>query len=392
MIPKKSSMAVLLLVTVLLAACGEEKAPEAKRPAGPPPTLVSVTQATARNVEVGEEVVGSVENVFDPRLAAEVAGRVTRVTADVGKRVRKGDVLAEIDAVDAEIQTRSDAAEVARLDTLLANQERIVRNQQQLFEKSFISQNALDDAIAQRSALQEQLKAARAKVEAGQSTLRKTRLLAPVDGEVEERMVGVGDYVKLGDPMFRLVSRQELRAHLPFPESAGSRLKVGQTVRLSSPLVPDRVVETVIRDIRPTITAANRALDVIVDFPSEGTFRGGGTVNAVVVTGTRPNAIMVPEQSVVLRPAGKVVYLVADGKAVQAVVQTGVKKDGFVEIVAGLKGGETIAVDGAGFLTNNANVALAQPRGGPGGKPGAKPPVADPPTAGDANNARKGAT
>ncbi len=360
-----------LALALLLAGCGGEKAPEAKRPAGPPPTPVTVTQAQARSVEIAEDVVGSVENVIDPRIGAEVAGRVTRVAADVGKRVRKGDVLAEIDAVDAEIQAKSDAAELARLQTLLANQDRVVRNQQALFEKNFISQNALDDAVAQRNALREQLAAARAKVEGGQNTLRKSRLVAPVDGEVEERLVNVGDYVKLGDPMFRLVGRQQLRAHLPFPESAGPRLKIGQTVRLSSPLVPDKVVETAISEIRPTITATSRALDVIVNFSGDSAFRGGGTVNAVVVTGVRENAIMVPEQSVVLRPAGKVVYLINEGKATQAVVQTGIKKDGFIEIVAGLKGGETIAVDGAGFLTNGANVAVAQPRGKPGGKPAA---------------------
>lgn len=364
-----------LLAALLVAACGgddQQARPEAKRPAGPPATPVTVTQAQARSVEIVEDVVGSVENVIDPRLGAEIAGRVTRVTADVVKRVRKGDVLAEIDPVDAQIQAKSDAAEVARLQTLLANQDRVVRNQQQLFERNFISQNALDDAIAQRNALREQLTSARAKVEGGQNTLRKTRLIAPVDSEVEERVVNVGDYVKVGDPMFRLVGRQQLRAHLPFPESAGPRLKVGQTVRLSSPLVPDKVVEASISEIRPTITATSRALDVIVNFSGEGSFRGGGTVNASVVTGARDRAIMVPEQSVVLRPAGKVVYLVDDGKAAQTVVQTGIKKDGLVEIVAGLKGGETIAVDGAGFLTNGAAVALAKPRG----KPGAKPPAA----------------
>jgi membrane fusion protein, multidrug efflux system len=362
-----------IAAALLMGACGGEKAPEAKRPSGPPPTPVTLTQAQARPVEIVEDVVGSVENVIDPRLGAEAAGRVTRVNADVGKRVRKGEVLAEIDPVDAEIQAKADAAEVARLQTLLENQDRVVRNQQTLFEKNFISQNALDEAVAQRNALREQLTAARAKVEGGQNTLRKTRVLAPVDSEVEERLVNAGDYVKVGDLMFRLVGRQQLRAHLPFPESAGPRLKLGQTVRLSSPLLPDRVVDATISEIRPTITATSRALDVIVNFNSDGGFRGGGTVNAVVVTGARESAIMVPEQSVVLRPAGKVVYIVTDGKAAQAVVQTGIKKDGFIEIVSGLKGGETIAVDGAGFLTNGAAVVTAAPRGKPAAKPPAPP-------------------
>jgi multidrug efflux pump subunit AcrA (membrane-fusion protein) len=83
---------------------------------------------------------------------------------------------------------------------------------------------------------------------------------------------------------------------------------------------------------------------------------------------------VVPEHAVVLRPAGKVVYLVDEGKAVQRIVQTGVKQGGFVEITAGLAAGETIAVDGAGFLTNNANVAIAQPPGEKGAPPTARRP------------------
>jgi multidrug efflux pump subunit AcrA (membrane-fusion protein) len=103
---------------------------------------------------------------------------------------------------------------------------------------------------------------------------------------------------------------------------------------------------------------------VIVKFDTDGKFRGGGTVNAQVVTGRKPNAVVVPEQSVVLRPAGKVVYVLEDGnKVAQRIVQTGYRQGGLIEITAGLAGGETVAVDGAGFLTNNANVAVSKPRG-----------------------------
>ena len=102
---------------------------------------------------------------------------------------------------------------------------------------------------------------------------------------------------------------------------------------------------------------------MIVKFDTDGKFRGGGTVNAQVVTGRKPSAIVVPEQSVVLRPAGKVVYIIEDGKAAQRIVQTGYRQGGLIEITTGLAGGETVAVDGAGFLTNNALVTESRPRG-----------------------------
>lgn len=351
-----------IAAAVLLAGCGDNKA-DTKKQAGPPSTLITVATAQTRALELTEESLGTLENFMGPKVGAEVPGRVVRVYGFVGKKVKRGDLLAEIDAVDLEIQSRADTAEVGRLEALVANQERIVANQEKLVEKSFISQNALDDAIAQGKALREQLSAARARLDANRNALRKTKVVSPIDGEVEVQIVAPGDYVKVGDPMLQLVGTHRLYAHLPFPESVGPRLKLGQQVRLTSPLVPDFVIAAKIDEIRPTITATTRALDVIVKFDTDGKFRGGGTVNAQVVTGRKANAIVVPEQSVVLRPAGKVVYLVADGKAEQRVVQTGVKQAGVVEITAGLAGGETLAADGAGFLTDGANVAVARPRG-----------------------------
>jgi RND family efflux transporter MFP subunit len=354
--------AVITTILTILGGCGDSSKADAKKQAGPPPTLVTAARAEMRSIELTEHSVGVLENIMDPKVGAEVPGRVVSVQGFTGKKVRKGELLAEIDAVDLEIQARSESAEIARLEALVANQERIVANQQKLLEKGFISQNALDDAIAQRSALREQLKGARAKLDANRHAQRKTRVIAPIDGEIELQIVAPGDYVKVGDPLFQLVGVQSLHAHLPFPESAAPRLKIGQIVRLSSPLVPAKIVEAKVSEIRPTVTAASRALDVIVKFSSDGSFRGGGTVNAEIVTDRKERAIVVPEQSVVLRPAGKVVYVLEDNRAVQRVVETGVRTDGWVEIITGLSAGETLAADGAGFLTNNATVTVAKPR------------------------------
>ena len=59
----------------------------------------------------------------------------------------------------------------------------------------------------------------------------ETKVVAPVDGIVETQIVSPGDYVKVGDPLFRLVSNRVLRAHLPFPEAAAARIRAGQPVR-----------------------------------------------------------------------------------------------------------------------------------------------------------------
>ena len=75
---------------------------------------------------------------------------------------------------------------------------------------------------------------------------------------------------------------------------------------------------------------------------------------------------MVPEQSVVLRPAGNVVYVIQDGRAEQRVVETGLRQDGMIELLKGVAPGDALAVDGAAFLTNGAAVALPRPKPAPG--------------------------
>lgn len=372
---KRAGRAIALtgFAVALAAGCGGD-AESAKRPAGPPAALVSAVVVQARDLEVVENVVGTLENVVDPSLGAEVAGRVVRVLAFTGKKVRRGELLAEIDPQDFEIQSRGDAAEVARLQSLLAQAERLVERQQKLVAQGFISQNAVDDAMAQRNALRESIAAAGARAEQTRRSLGKTRVVAPIDGEVEVQIVAAGDYVKVGDPLFKLVGTGRLHAHLPLPEASGPKIRTGLKVRLSAPSAPEKFVEAKIDEIRPTVGAQNRALDAIVKFDNDGSFRGGGSVNARIVLAVREKALTVPEQSVVLRPAGKVVYVLAeqDGKLVaqQRLVETGVRQDGYYEIVKGLAPGDRIAVDGAGFLTNNAVVALPKPR--PDGGKGAK--------------------
>ena len=359
-----------------LVANGRTAREAGKGPAkGRAAVLVSTTVVQPRTLEIYEDVIGTLENVIDPTVGAEVAGRVTRVMGFTGKKVQRGEPLAEIDAQDFQIQARADTAEIKRLQALLENQERIVVRQQKLVAQGFISQNAVDEALAQRSVLREQLSAARARADGTSRSLAKSRVLAPVDGEIETQIVAVGDYVKLGDPLFKLVGVQELRAHLLLPEGAATRIRTGLKVLLSPPAAPERLIEARIDEIKPTVGANNRAIDAIVKFRGDGNlFRGGGTVNARIVTAQREGALMVPEQSVVLRPAGKVVYVVTEGAAQQRVVETGLRQDGLQEVTKGLQAGDTVAVDGAGFLTDGAAVTLprAKPASGAGERKGVK--------------------
>ncbi len=352
-----ASAGLLLALAVAGALSGCDRKPEEKKASGPPPAIVTVTQVKSGGFEVVEETLGTLEALIDPKIGAEVAGRVASVSAGTGKAVRRGELLATIDPADLNLQNEADRAETKRLEALLAQQDALVGRQEQLAAKGFLSPNAADDARAQRTALREQLAAARARAALSGRAVGKAGVTAPDDGFIETQIVSPGDYVKVGDPLFQFVSNRRLRAHLPFPESAMPRLARGQAVRMTSPQVPGRQFEGRITEIKPGIVEGSRNLDVLVDIDNrDAILRGGGTVNAAVLIARRADALTVPEQSVVLRPAGKVVYLVVDGKARQKPVQTGAKRGGLVEILGGVQAGDTVALDGAGFLTDGATV------------------------------------
>lgn len=367
---------------VILSACGQKA--EEKKPAGPPPAQITVTRAQVMPLEIVERTLGSLEALIDPKIAAEVPGRVTKLDVHSGQAVKKGQLLAEIDATDAAGADRADRAEISRLEALLVQQERVVARQNELVARNFISRNAADDATAQRDALASQLASARARASVSGHALHRTRITSPVDGTIEVQIAAIGDYLKVGDPLVRLVSNSRLRANLPFPESIAQRLARGQTVKLSSPLRPGQVIEGRIEDIRPTLLETSRAVEVIARIENTGDgdeLRGGGSVDAAVVIGRKEQAVMVPEQSVVLRPTGKVVYAIVEGKAQQRIVDTGSKQAGMVEILKGLQAGETVALDGAGFLTDGAAVII-QERSAGAPKPVGK--AADPASAPEA--------
>ncbi len=99
----------------------------------------------------------------------------------------------------------------------------------------------------------------------------------------------------------------------------------------------------------------------IVDLEDPGKLRPKATLSGKVLVETRYKAVMVPDISVVRRPAGNLVYVINDNQAEARVVKTGHREDGLVEVLSGLEGDETIATDGASFLTDGASVKTAEP-------------------------------
>ena len=350
------SLALIALGT-LAAGCGGKDQDDAATRVRKTP--VTVAQAVQERVDAIETTVGRLEATEAPALAAETSGRVVRLFVDGGSVVKQGQILAELDGEPQRLAVASARASVERLEALLANQQRTVKRYQELRSKA-VSESMLEEAIAQQSAREAELNDARARLAEAQYRLDRTRIKSPVDAIVERRLISVGDFVSPGTPVVTIVGRDRMRVVLPFPERLSGQLKPGLAVTLDQPAHPGKVVAGTITEVRPMVGTNNRAVETLVDLPAGTDWPAGSSVTARVVLASR-ESVVVPTGSVVRRPAGDVVYVLEDDKAVEHKVTIGIRTSERAEVLSGVAAGATVVLSGAGFLTDGALVTVREP-------------------------------
>ncbi|MBV1878092.1 MAG: efflux RND transporter periplasmic adaptor subunit [Pseudomonadales bacterium] len=357
-----AALSIIAVITVAVVAMGTSQVKEAgtgdRNKPGAQATAITTVTAGVENILVWETSVGQLEAQTAPMVAAEVGGRVMAIFTEEGQKVAQGQILASLDDIDFRLAVEGAEADVGRFEALKTAAKLRVTRLQGLVLKQSGSQASLDNAVAESDAIGAEIVAAQVRLKQARRSLEKARIVSPVNGWIDSRHISIGDYVKIGMPLFHITARQKLRVRLPYPENLSAVLHTGLPVKLVSPVAPTLQVEGAISAIRPLITMENRAIDVIVDLSNPGPWEPGASVTGWVQVAARNNAVVVPEVSVVRRPAGVVVYVLDQTHAVQRVIKTGRRIDGQVEVIEGLSSGEVIAADGAGFLTDGALVEI----------------------------------
>lgn len=349
----KSRISLLFVAALFAVACGQDDSQSGAERSTP----VTVTEARVEPVERIERTVGRLRANSAPGVAAETEGPIAAVHHDAGDSVEAGEPLAEIDNRVQTIAVNSARAELRRLEALLENERRRVRRLSDLAQQQSVAQDQLDEAVTGVESLEAQMEAARARLDDAEYNLARTRIVSPVGGRIQERLISTGDFVNRGQVLFELVSPGALRAFLPLPEHFQDEVDVAQPVRLSVPSRPQDIREFEVTEIRPQVGTASRAIDLIVDLDNPGGWRDGGSVSAEIVL-QRHGGLIVPPASVVRRPAGEVVYVVDNSRALERRVETGLRDADWIEILDGVSEGERVVVDGAGFMTDGAKVAV----------------------------------
>jgi membrane fusion protein (multidrug efflux system) len=317
----------LLAVPLVLAACSSHERAVATRA---PPPAIPVHTARVREVRwaIGEEIIGTVKAARTATVASTLIGTVADVRVALGDRVRAGDVLVRLSA--HEIDARVQQAEAAHVQAQLEHERSVT-----LRQGGAISQAQADNSLAQFRI------AEAARLEA-RTMADHTVIRAPFAGIVGAKLVEVGDVATPGRPLVVIEAAGLLRFEAAVPEAATQTLDRGETLAVSIDGVTTPVQGT-IAEISPSADPATRSLLVKLDLPP-GTPAHPGTFGRVASTLGYRAAVAVPQGGLVRRGQLDELFVVEHGAARLRLVRVGREHEGLVELLAGVRAGETIAL------------------------------------------------
>lgn len=307
---------------------------------------VETVIVAASELALDATAVGSLRSNESVVLRPETAGRIAVINFKDGSAVAKGSLLVGLDAA-------MQSAEYDQAKANLGLAQMNLKRSRELFEKKFVSQQALDNVEAA-------LKVQEAALALAQAKLEKMRIKAPFAGVVGIRNVSVGDYVKEGQELVNIEDISTLKIDFRLPESYLGQVRPGQLLEVATDALPGRSFEARIEAINPLVDTAGRAVSCRAHLSNaDGRLRPGMFVRVRLIFEQRGNVLMVPEQAIVPDMKAPFVYRVQDGKAVRAPVRTGLRRNAQVEIVDGLRSGDEIVVAGQMKLRDGVPVKAA---------------------------------
>ncbi|HKA13984.1 MAG TPA: efflux RND transporter periplasmic adaptor subunit [Myxococcota bacterium] len=340
-------------------ACGRDEAAPAKG------TPVTAERVSAHRIVEQIQATGELLAVEEASVAAEVGGRITALRVSEGAPVHAGDVVLEIDRERRELELANENAMVAAARSEIAQQRRELDRIRTLHKSEAASQAQLDAATTRVSAAEAALAAAEAKLGLARLALRNASVAAPFDGLVARRFVSAGDHVSEGEKLFDLVALDPIEVEFHLTERDSARVEVGHPVEVRVTPYPDEVFHAKVHVVSPRIDPATRTLRVkaLVENP-ERKLRPGLFARADLGVAVRERVAMVPEQAVLQRSDGSVVFVVRDGnRAERRQVRLGVFRDGLAEVVDGVAVGEQVIVRGSSRLVDGSVIELRRSDG-----------------------------
>lgn len=336
-------------VALVLAACSQG-ASASVPVAGAQPVEKPGVAVVARHVVEAKplpqslSVTGNLLPGEDSEVAAGALGKVVSATVERGQRVKKGDLLAQLDARVAEAQA---AAAKAQADVAKANLDAATlecARSKTLREGGSVTAAADERVQANCRAAAAQFQAADANARMAMANYADTSIRAPFDGVVGERYVSPGEYVRQDSKVVSLLATSTLRVELSIPESAASQVKVGQPLQFTTP-GQTKHFEAKVAWVSPAVRRASR--DLLVEAlvqNGDASLSPGQFVTAQLQLAETPVPV-VPKEAVKTVGGQPRLFVVHDGQLEERLVRLGSASGDQLSVLSGLQAGEEIAAE-----------------------------------------------
>lgn len=310
-------------------------------PSGSPSVEVGLVQVQSLADEA--QAVGTLRARQSVMLRPEVSGRITQLGFNDGQRVRRGQVLVQMDDAlqAAQVQQAEAQAGIARTQ---------LQRNRELLAQSFVSPSVIDQAEAT-------LKVAEAQVALAQAQLARMQVLAPFEGVMGIRLINLGDYVKDGTDLVTVEDASTMWVDFRLPERFVPQLRLGQDVALSLDALPGREFKARVEALDSQLDANGRSMLVRARVQGDtGMLRSGLFARVRVLFSLRERALVVPEEALV--PMGGKQYIVklvdaGDGRgpvSQRVEARLGMRVPGKVELLGDVQPGDRVVTAGQGPL------------------------------------------
>jgi RND family efflux transporter MFP subunit len=300
---------------------------------------------------------GSIVAWQEAIIAAETGGlRIAALHAEVGDRVKRGQVLAELANASTEADLRKYEASLASARASLAKAHTSAERARQLQGgKGSLSDEQINEYLIAEQTAQADVDSAEAQVQAQRITLGQTHVVAVDDGIITSKSAVLGQVVSAGTELFRLQRQGRLEWQAEVDARQLAQVKPG--ARASVKLPDGRVLAGRVRLVAPTLSTSTSRANVLVKLPDGGA--AGMFASGSIEAGTRL-LLSVPQTAVVLRDGLSYVFeLRGDKHVARHRVVTGMLRDGRIEITSGVRADMRIVASGGGFLADGDQVSFS---------------------------------
>lgn len=298
----------------------------------------------------------------DVRVSSLVAGRIAEMNVAEGDAVRTGQVLARLDDRTYRDQLQQTEAAAAQAKATLENAVATLKRNEDLFQRGIAARKDLEDARTQENVAAAAMRQAEAVLELARLQVARTEVASPLNGRVAKRFVNLGEQVDgtAAQPVVEVANLNEVELLGNLPAAYLAKVSIGETLIVTTDALPGKTFPGRIVAVSPAVDPATNVGLVRIRLANPGgLLRLGMFLTTQVPVEAHKNALTVPPQAIYKNENGQPrVFLVDKDSATAAPVRLGIETSDRVELLDGVKEGDTVIFTGGYGLGDKAKVSV----------------------------------